>query len=141
MSDLSDGAVQVLFASVVSVGPLLVAACLTRVSFHKEHKPWPAIVVGIYNILLLLLYVFGDLTQVTSEGFGFLPLMALTLPLSFCTGSVGRWVNSFLGAPFTVTLVFPFVFLNVLCGATNSCVLILLLRRWQGRRDRENATG
>ena len=139
MLDLSDGAEQMLFAAVASMSALLVAAWLIRVSLQKKHKPWPVVVVGAYNVLLLLLYVFGDLTQITSEGFGFLPLMALTLPLSFCAGVLGRCMDFIPVSPFTMTLLFPFVFLNVLCGASNSCVLYLLLRRWQRTRNRENS--
>jgi hypothetical protein len=139
MFESSDRAEQALCAAVVLAGILFIAAWLIRVPLRKKNKPWSVIFVGTYNVLLLLLYVFGDLTQVTFEGFGFLPLMALTLPLSFFSGVVGRWVDFIPGDPFTVTLLFPFVFLNVLCGATNSCVLFLLLRRWQRKRHRENA--
>ena len=140
MFDLSDSAEQMLFAAVVSVGALLAAAWLIRVPLHKKPKPWAVIFVGIYNILLLLLYAFGDLTQVTSEGFGFLPLMGLTLPLSLGSGLAGRYMDAMPADPFAVTLLFPFLYLNVLCGAANSWALYLLVRRWQRSREEGNAS-
>ena len=105
-------------------------------------KPWPAICVGIYNLVLLLLYLLGTVTQISSEGFGFFPLIALTMPwswlaawlLSNCTGLVN---HNFSGGEWDATLVTNFLICNVFGGLANSFILYFLLRHWLKRNEAE----
>src|ERR1035438_1105866 len=88
MSDLSNSADEAIYLVVVTGIITFIAVMLIRAFRRTNEKPWPAIFVGLYNILLLLLFIFGMLTQISSEGFGFLPVLALTLPWSWLIGWV-----------------------------------------------------
>lgn len=141
MSNSSVIADQVAYSIVVVVVITAITVMLFRAFRRKDEKPWPAFFVGLYNIVLLLLYLFGMLTQVSSEGFGFFPLLTLTLPWSRLiewlfdqTGvsDLGFWGNGLGG-----TLFINFITYNVLAGPANSCILYFLLKRRQ-RKVAEN---
>jgi len=108
---------------------------LVRAFHNQGQKPWPAFFVGIYNILLLLLFIFGMMTQVTWEGFGFFPLMALTTPWSWLL----NWLLihsaltdiSIFGRGLPDTFFDIFIIHNVLAASANSCILYFLLKRRQ----------
>lgn len=119
---------------------------------QQRKKSWPAILVGIYNALLLLLFLFGAMTQVSLEGYGFLPLFVLTSPWSWIIvwlcSKVDFLDSNFLEAGLGNTFVIIFLACNVLSGSANSCIFYSLLRRrqrklaedeaWeQARRDRK----
>ncbi len=127
----SDQSEQLLISASALICILLIASWLIRTCFRAKRKPWPLIAVGLYNILLLLLYILGVLIQITAEGFGFLPLMAFTLPMSLASGILGRLMDFVHGDAFVMTLLFPFLLLNVFCGAANSFGLYIVVRRWE----------
>lgn len=105
---------------------------------QTRKKPWPAIFIGIYNALLLLLFLFGAMTQVTSEGFGFLPLFGLTFPWSW----IILWLRGkadFLDSNIFGTFVTIFLACNVISGSANSCIFYFLLRRHQRRSTEDEA--
>lgn len=138
MFDLSDKSVQAVCLGIVTVGVAAVAGLLVRVFRRSTERSWPAIYVGLYNIVLLLLYLLGAMTQIRLEGWGFLPLIGLTLPWSLCMGIFAPLIDHVLGAganfrfsgsSFEATLLIHFIFFNVLCGSLNSCILYALLRR------------
>lgn len=138
MFDLSDKSVQTVCLGIVTVGVVAIAGLLVRVFRRSTERPWPAIYVGLYNIVLLLLYLLGAMTQIHFEGWGFLPLIGLTLPWSLCMGVLAPMIDHVLGiganfrfpgSSFEATLFIHFVFFNVLCGSVNSCILYALLRR------------
>lgn len=108
---------------------------LVRAFRRQSEKPWSAFFTGAYNILLLLLFLLGMFTQVDSEGFGFFPLMALTLPWSWLfdwsvTHSGLSDIN-FVGGGLADTFFFFFIILNVLAASANSCIIYFLLKRRQ----------
>jgi hypothetical protein len=138
MFDLSDKSVQTVCLGIVTVGVVAIAGLLVRVFRRSTERSWPAIYVGLYNIVLLLLYLLGAMTQIRFEGWGFLPLIGLTLPWSLCMGILAPMIDHVLrigasfrfpGSSFEATLFIHFVFFNVLCGSVNSCILYALLRR------------
>ncbi len=100
---------------------------------RRGEKPWPAIFVGIYMFILLLLFIFGMVTQVDSEGFGFFPLLALTTPWSWLLlwvfSHTGIADSPFWGAGLQGTFLFYFVACNFLSGVANSYILYALLKR------------
>jgi hypothetical protein len=134
---------QAEFVVIASAAIAGIIAYLVRAFRRRDQKPWPAFFVGIYCVVLLLLFLFGIITQVESEGFGFLPLMALTTPWSWlipwllkCTnvldsGSLG---NNILAGQ---TLFYSAIF--VLPGAANSCILYYLLKRSQKKTAEDEA--
>jgi hypothetical protein len=110
---------------------------------EKNPKHWPAVWVGAYNFTLLLLFIFGAVTQVSWEGFGFLPLLALTLPLSCLfmwliervgVSGLGHW-----GSGLTGTLLLTFSICNEFSGLTNSSILYVLLRGRQRKTGESEA--
>jgi hypothetical protein len=105
---------------------------LVRAIPHKGQKPWPAFFVGIYSILMLLLFLFGMMTQVDSEGFGFLPLMVLTTPWSWIAGWLLKSTNAFSTGLLGGNLMGP-IFFNLVTflvpALANSCILYSLLKR------------
>jgi hypothetical protein len=97
--------------------------------------------VGVYNVVLLFLYFFGVSTQMSFEGFGFFPLMALTLPWSapaiwFANHTDLFQVRSFLSG-LDATFLSIFAMFNVFAGSINSCILYLLLKRRERKRAAE----
>jgi hypothetical protein len=114
---------------------------LVRAFRRQGEKPWPALSVGIYNILLLLLFLFGMMTERESEGFGFLPLIGLTLPWSWLLDwSLGRIMDlNFHVAGLPNTFFYTFAIHNVLAGSVNSCILYLFLKRWQKKAAEDEA--
>ena len=145
MFNLSENYDQVVYTVIVATIIFLIVFMLIRASRRKELKPWPAIFVGLYNILLLLLYLLGMTTQISWEGFGFLPLLALTLPWSWLL----EWLissfagagplHSFSGSSFEATLFINFVICNAMAGSANSLMLYFLLKRRQTKRERAKA--
>ena len=109
---------------------------IERASTRRRLAIW----IGAYNLILFLAFVFGALTQVSSEGFGFLPLFAFTLPWSwpvmFIFGHASIWNLRIWGTGLSGTLVIHFVALNLLCGTANSWVLYQVLR-WREKRRAE----
>ena len=99
----------------------------------RDHGP--QFFVGIYNILLLLLYLLGMTTQIGWEGFGFTPLFALTSPWSWLfmwLASQTKVLDSnFLGSGLQGTFLSIFVAFNILAASANSCILYFFLRRRQ----------
>jgi hypothetical protein len=96
-------------------------------------KPWPAIWVGIYMSTLLILFLFGMVTQFSSEGFGFFPLIALTTPWSWLLiwgfAHTGTADSSILGSGLQGTFLFYLFACNILSGTANSCILYTVLKR------------
>lgn len=96
-------------------------------------KPWPAILVAIYNLVLLLLFLLGMMTQVDWEGFGFFPLLALTTPWSWLLlwifNQTGIADSPFLGGGLQGTFLFYFVACNIFSGIGNSYIIYALLKR------------
>lgn len=136
--NLQDG--QMVFVGIAMIGIVAMVFYLVRVSSRSAGKPWPLIFVGGYNILLLVLFAFGVMTQESLEGFGFLPLMALTLPWSglfdfLIVHSSVSDVN-LLGGGLADTFSFMFLVHNVLAASVNNAILYLLLKRKQ-RKDAE----
>lgn len=143
MFNQSDSATLVVYSVVVTAVIAAITVMLYRGFRRKAEKPWPALFVGLYNILLLLLFLFGMMTQVTSEGFGFLPLLALTLPWSrllewlfdyMGISDLSLWGNGFAG-----TLLINFITYNVLAGPANSCIIYFLLKRRQRKVAEDEA--
>jgi hypothetical protein len=137
------GAGQAVYAIVVVAVIAVITVMLFRAFRRKDEKPWSEFFVGLYNIVLLLLYLFGMATQVSLEGFGFLPLLTLTLPWSRLiewlfdqTGvsDLGIWGNGLGG-----TLFINFITYNVLAGSANSCILYFLLKRRQKKQAEQRA--
>jgi len=98
---------------------------------------------GIYNILLLLLFLLGMLTQVGWEGFGFFPLVTLTTPWSWIldwllTHIASQDVN-FFGGGLPETFFFIFIIHNVLAASANSCILYFLVKRHQKKAAEDEA--
>jgi hypothetical protein len=126
------------YSVVVVVAIAAIGVILFRAFHRKDEKPWPVFFVGLYNIVLLLLFLLGAMTQINLEGWGFLPLIGLTLPWSLCMGILAPLIDHVLGvganfrfpgSSFEATLLIHFIFFNVLCGSVNSCILYALLRR------------
>lgn len=116
---------------------------LIRAFRRDGKKSWPTFIVGVYNVLLMFLFLFGMATQVSSEGFGFLPLIALTLPWSLPldwlgTHFVATDINLF-GGGLIDTFFSIFVVHNVLAAAANSCILYLLLKRREKKQAEDEA--
>ena len=130
--------------SIVVAVIAVISVALFRAFRREGEKPWPTFFVGIYNILLLLLYLLGMMSQVSSEGFGFLPLMALTLPWSglamwwFASHS-GLSDHNFSASSFDPTLLINFLIFNVLAGPANSYILYFLLKRRQKKVAEDEA--
>jgi hypothetical protein len=142
MFDSNWGAGQVMCATGILAAIAGIVVYLVRAFRRRGEKPWPAFFVGIYNVLLLLLLLFGVAMQVSSEGFGFLPLMVLTTPWSWILvwlakntevlDSVLSWNNT-AGA-----LLYYFASLG-LPWVTNSCILYFLLKRHQKKAAEDAA--
>ncbi|MFZ0731013.1 MAG: hypothetical protein WAM79_01690 [Candidatus Sulfotelmatobacter sp.] len=127
------GAGQAVYAIVVVAVIAVITVMLFRAFRRKDEKPWPEFFVGLYNIVLLLLYLFGMATQVSSEGFGFVPLLALTLPWSrlieWLFDQTGVSGLGFWGSGLSGTFFINFITYNVLAGSANSFILYFLLKR------------
>lgn len=110
---------------------------------QERKRQWHAILVGTYNIVLLLLFLFGMLTQVSWEGFGFFPLFALTTPWSWLliwlSVRTGFLDTGIVGTGLAGTFLWVFVSCNVLAGSANSVILYLLLRRRQKKLAEDEA--
>ena len=116
---------------------------LSRAFRRDGRKPWPAFFVGIYNILLLLLFLFGMITQVGWEGFGFFPLVALTLPWSWILDGLLTQIPvadiNFFGGGLLDNLSTIFIIHNVLAASANSCILYFLVKRHQKKAAADEA--
>jgi uncharacterized membrane protein HdeD (DUF308 family) len=143
MSSSNEVAVQAAYSVVVVVLVAGIAVMLHRVFHRQDERRWPAFFVGLYNILLLLLYLLGMMTQANSEGFGFLPLLALTLPWSrlieWTFDYTGIYDLCIWGSGFAGTLLINFTTYNVLAGPANSIILYYLLRRRQRKVAEDEA--
>jgi hypothetical protein len=146
MFNLSENADQVVYSVVVMASIAAIAIMLIRAFRRKNEKSWPAIFVGFYNILLLLLYLLGTMTLKTLEGLGFVPLVVFTLPWSLCMGILVPLIDYCLGSGakfrfpgnnLEATLLIQLAFFNILCGSANSYILYFLLKRRQ-RKATEN---
>ena len=143
MFSLNESTDQVVYSIVVVALIAAITLKLIRAFRHKDEKRWPLIFVGLYNILMLLLYLLGMMTQVSSEGFGFLPLLTLTLPWS----RLIEWVFDYTGisnlrvwgSGFAGTLLINFVTYNVLAGPANSYILYFLLKRRRRKMTEDEA--
>jgi hypothetical protein len=83
MFDSNWDAGQAIYTIIAVAAIATIGSLIARAYRCNRKKPWPAICVGTYIILLLVLFLFGVMTQVSSEGFGFLPLLALATPWSW----------------------------------------------------------
>ena len=82
------------------------------------------------------------MTQASWEGFGFLPLWALTLPWSgiavwWFSSHSGLANHNFAGSGINPTFLINFIVFNLLAGSANSGILYVLLKRWKGKRAEE----
>ncbi len=117
------------------------------VNRSRDEKPHfsPAFWVGSYNVALLFLYFLGMFTQTRWEGFGFLPLVAFTLPTSLSAGILSSWAGGligsgasfrFPGSSLEATLLINFMLFNVAYGSINSCILYFTLKIVESRREK-----
>jgi hypothetical protein len=140
-SNGNDG--QAVYAVIVVAMIAAIAFFLIRAFRRKGEKPWPLFFVGLYNIVLLLLYLFGMMTQVSWEGLGFFPLFALTSPWSWLIGWIsdrtGTLDSSFLGSGLEGTFLGIFLACNVLAASANSCILYFLFKRRQRKLAEDEA--
>ncbi len=146
MFDLNIGADQLVYSIIVVSAIAVITIKLIRAFRRKGAKPWPAFFVGLYNIVLMLLYLFGMMTDVSSDGFGFFPLLFLTLPWSglaawFLANHTGLAHHNFAGSGFDPTLLINFIVFNVVAGPANSCILYFLLKRRQRKLAEDEAWG
>jgi hypothetical protein len=115
---------------------------MIRAFRSQDKRPWPTLLVGAYDILLLLSVLFGIATQVRSEGFGFVPLLVLTMPWSWLAGwvvkSTGAWDSVFLAGNLAGRLLIDMT-IFVLPGAANSCILYFLIKRLQKQAAEDEA--
>ena len=143
MFDQHWDAGQAAYIVLVVAAIAAIAVFLVRTFRRKSNKPWALFFVGIYNILLLLFYLFGMLTQVGWEGFGFLPLMALTLPwslfLDWLFSHLAVLAMNLFGGGLADTFFSIFVIHNVLASSANSCILYFLIKRHQKRAAEDEA--
>ena len=110
-----------------------------RTQNRKRGTMRPALWVAAYNAVLLLLFIFGAITQVSWEGFGFIPLFALTLPWSWLL----TWLLSHTqidnlaawGSGLSATLLINFVLFNLASAAVNSYLFYILLKWVRKRAD------
>jgi hypothetical protein len=144
MFGLNGTSDQVVYLVVVAIAISAITLKLTRAFRRKGEKPWPVFFVGLYNILLLILFLFGMMTDVDSEGFGFIPLLLLTLPwgglaIWFLANHTGLAHHNFAGIGFDPTLLINFIIFNVLAGPANSGILYFLLKRRQRKVAEDEA--
>jgi hypothetical protein len=143
MFDSYWGADQAFFVTFVLAALAVIAFLLIRAFRRKGARPWPAFFVAIYNIVLLLLFLFGVLTQVSWEGFGFFPLMVLTTPWSWpliwLSNHSGLLDAGFFGTGLEGTFLWYFVCCDILAASANSAILYLLLKRRQKRLAEDEA--
>lgn len=143
MLDHSDSVDQVVYLVVVLVAMTVIGIKVIRTFRQSGKRSWPTLFVGIYNILLLLLFLVGMMTEASWEGFGFLPLWALTLPWSgiavWFSSHSGLADHNFAGSGFNPTYLINFIFFNLLAGPANSCILYLFLKRRQRRVAEDEA--
>jgi hypothetical protein len=134
---------QPVFLAVVLVAVAAIAFLLFRAFRRKNVRPWPAFFVGIYNIVLLLLFLFGMLTQVTWEGFSFFPLMALTAPWSWLliwlSVRAGLLDTGIVGTGLAGSFLWIFISCNILAASANSGILYFLLKRRQRKLAEDEA--
>ena len=120
-----------------------IAFLLTRAFHRKGVKPWPTFFVGIYNVVLLLLFLFGILTWESTEGFSIIPLMALTTPWSWLliwlSDRTGFLDTGIVGTGLAGTFLWIFVSCNIVAASANSAVLYFLLRRRQKKLAEDEA--
>lgn len=112
--------------SIAILGAVITAVVVIYRRVAKQGKrPWIARVLGGYGILLVALFIFG---QVADAGFGwaFLPVMFFTAPWSFMVSMVPRGIimDWFASGWFG-----DFVLYVVICGGINSFLLYAILRR------------
>jgi hypothetical protein len=127
----------IVVAAVVSIGVYLFR------SFRRNvKKPWPELFVGIYLVLLLLLYLLAVLTQVSWEGFGSFSLLVFTTPWSWIAvwllNSIGVFDSRILGSGLTEMFMFNTV-VFVLPGVANSFILYFLVKRHQRKAAEDEA--
>jgi hypothetical protein len=83
------------------------------------------------------------LTQKSSEGFGFLPLIAVTLPWSLLIDFSITYLDvgdvNFFGGGLADTFFRIFIIHNVLAGSANSVPLYVLLKRRQKKHAEDEA--
>jgi hypothetical protein len=142
MFDSNWSADQIVQSVIVVAAVTAIAAYLVRVFRCSGKKPWPAFFVGIYDILLLLFYLFAVLTQVSWEGFGSFPLLVLTTPWSWLAiwllNSTGVLDSKILGSGNAETILFNLM-VFALSGAGNSCILYFFLKRGQKKAAEDEA--
>jgi hypothetical protein len=129
---------------VVALVAIAAISLLLRQAFDRSGaKPWPAFFVGMYNIVLLILFLFGIFTQERSEGFGFVPLFAFTTPWSWLivwfSISSGLVDNVLTGTGLPGTFLWTFINCNILAASANSASLYLVLRRRQRKSAEDEA--
>ena len=86
MFNLSVKSDEAVYSAIVAISLSLIVLKMIRASRCREGPPLPAFYVALYNVFLLLLFVLGMMTQISLEGWGFVPLIALTLPFSLSSG-------------------------------------------------------
>jgi hypothetical protein len=89
------------------------------------------------------MFAFGMFTQESSEGFGFLPLVGLTLPLSWFHGwslsPFGSVHTDLFGGGLADTFFEDFIIHNVVAVSANSLPLYIILKLWQRRGAEDEA--
>jgi hypothetical protein len=142
MFDKNWSADQIVQVVIVVVAVAAIAFYLVRMFRLTRKRPWPKMFVGFYGILSLALYLFAVLTQVSSEGFGSFPLLALTSPWSW----LAIWLlnsSSVLDAKTIGNSVPASILFNLMVfalpGASNSCILYLLMKRHQKKAAEDEA--
>ncbi|MGC1461250.1 MAG: hypothetical protein WA802_03560 [Terracidiphilus sp.] len=138
MFDAKWDAGQAIYIAIVLVAVATIAYLLFRAFRRKRQMPWPAFYVGLYNILLLLLYLFGMITEVGSEGFGFFPLFALATPWSWLILWLSTQIevhdHNFLGTGLVGTFLTIFIACNIVAASVNSSILYLMLKHRQRKQ-------
>lgn len=92
---------------------------------RQGKRPWIARALGGYGILLVALFIFGQVAD-TGYGWTFLPVMVFTAPWSFMVSMVPRGIimDWFASGWFG-----NFVLIVVICGGLNSLLLYVILRK------------
>jgi hypothetical protein len=143
MFDSSWDAGQPIYTTIVVAAVATIASLLFRAFHRKRHMPWPTFYVGIYNIVLLVLYLLGMLTQATSEGFGFLPLFCFTTTWSWLILWLSTRIEvhypNFLGGGLEGIFLSIFIACNVVAASANSGILYFLLKQRQTKLAEDEA--
>jgi hypothetical protein len=148
MFDSNWGMSQAAYLVIVVAAIAAIVVYLRRAFRRPGERPWPVFFVGLYNILLLIAYLFGLLTQVSSEELGFIPLWVLTMPWS----GLVVWLvmgtdvldSAFLSNSVPEVILGNIAFLCnivafVLPAVANSCILYFLLKRHQKKAAEDEA--